>query len=706
MADSYYSLDLIEESRQLRLEPNNSGPKASTIASQATVEHAIGNEASQDEVTVGEVPRPAPTSPSTSTKTLSRGARGPDGDAVNAPRAWRAITLRWWMPQATTLTALLVRVIAAAQATKRKVQKSQVAQFSVMRGINNGPLKLLMLMLPSRQIMLHFEPLLVFASTLSTVSLQFSTTILLSDIFDGTITGDKLPFRVKHYITSKDEAPVNAIYRERSFLSFDKQQNRTTVRHFEGNVVTMNTRVVCVHPEIKGSYKAKILNPLLGSRSVKTGRINGTWHYGKGLRDTHSNSTLLNSEGCQSTSFDCSMPAGVGESSDYQSAFCSVTIVDGEYWNGTGSIGHSMVQLVYSNNVPSSEWPLLVESRKLADAPRTDYGEWSSFELLPGRFLNISLCFSTFNIHLQYLDMTADGQLHEPSENWSLIGIGDSTAVRTYLGTNPSHPSPDERGILTTKSQRQPEINSTELGDSGNWANKTLQTWLNFQEALYIPLTRSTGGIDPTWQGCNTCYTSGATMHPDLSMVIGDNLEATGRAAELMQSFITVFSLILYTESYKALEGTIEVHVSFLEIVQLPQQCSETGCKGLVSVASLPEFHLICVLLTSVLFIRQVRCSRQGNIWHTVSQLMGDELGDILGKGNNTNDETIAKFLKEEGTDALVKLEECDRSLIGFIHVSNDSQNGGVANGSWSRKVPGGHVNLRRLNLAVSHGCQ
>ncbi|KAI1737764.1 hypothetical protein F4680DRAFT_205611 [Xylaria scruposa] len=754
------------EEPQLQLESDDSVPEASTAVSQTTIRHEISNEASQAEATVGRVPKPTPTSPSTSTITLSQSdslpirkslgiwgclviiggsfgtlaglgfliflwtGRGSDGEAVNATHAWRAIALHQWIPQAVTLTAIFIRVIVAAQATictamlaslileKRKVQKSQVAQFSVMRGINDGPLKLLRLLLPSRETILHVESLLVLALTLSTFGLQFSTTILFSDISDGAIAGDMMPVHVKHYISSEvhhiyiadyqEEAPVNAIFgevpsnwssapdlrgfsdgglKQRSFLPFDKQPNRTAISHFKGDGVTMNSRVTCMRPEIEGSYEAIIENPLLGSRSVKIGRINGTLHYGQSLRGTHSNSTLCNSRGCQSTTFDCVLPAGADESIGYQSAFCSVTIVDGQYWNGTGSIGwniddgpwtsHSMVQLVYSNNVYSSVWPQLVEPRKLADASRTDYGEWSSFELLPGKFLNISLCFAAFNIDLQYLDMTADGRLHEPSGNWSLIGIGDSSAVRTYLGTDPSHPSPDERGILTIKEQRQPEMNSKELEDSDDWVNKTLATWNAFQQALYISFTRNTGGLDPTWQGCNTCYITGTTMHPELSQLFGDTLKITGRAAEAIQSFMTAFSLILYTEFYKALQGTIEVHVSFLETVQVPQLCSETGCRGLISVASLLGFHLICVLLTSVLFIYQVRYSRQGNIWHAISQLMGDELGDILAKGNNTDDKAIEKLLKKEGTGSFVKLNECDRGLIGFVQASSSFQSDG-----------------------------
>ncbi|KAI0435632.1 hypothetical protein F4803DRAFT_300103 [Xylaria telfairii] len=103
-------------------------------------------------------------------------------------------------------------------------------------------------------------------------------------------------------------------------------------------------------------------------------------------------------------------------------------------------------------------------------------------------------------------------------------------------------------------------------------------------------------------------------VHSELSLLRGVSLKATGRAAEAMPSFITALSLIMYAESHKALEGMIEVRVSFLEMMQVPQMCSEAGCKGLISVTSLPGFHLICLSITSVLFVHQARYSGQGNI--------------------------------------------------------------------------------------------
>ncbi|OTB00177.1 hypothetical protein M426DRAFT_243098 [Hypoxylon sp. CI-4A] len=71
-------------------------------------------------------------------------AHGSDEEATDAPHAWRAIMISGWMTQATTLCAVLIRIVVGAQATVctamlaslilegRGVRKSHVVQFSVM----------------------------------------------------------------------------------------------------------------------------------------------------------------------------------------------------------------------------------------------------------------------------------------------------------------------------------------------------------------------------------------------------------------------------------------------------------------------------------------------------------------------------------------------------------------------------------------------
>ncbi|KAI1099944.1 hypothetical protein F4804DRAFT_65487 [Jackrogersella minutella] len=155
----------------------------------------------------------------------------------------------------------------------------------------------------------------------------------------------------------------------------------------------------------------------------------------------------------------------------------------------------------------------------------------------------------------------------------------------------------------------------------------------------------------------------GNTIHPEFSILIEDTIQITGRAADALESYLTALALTWYTDFLTTLKGTIEVSIACTKTVQIAQQYKVDGCKGLVSVAALLGFYLLCVFLTSSLFIRQISYSKQGNSWHAISQPLGSELEEALEKGNNKDDTTVEKWMKEEGKEALVRLEKSEGKI-------------------------------------------
>ncbi|KAI1084358.1 hypothetical protein F5B20DRAFT_568332 [Whalleya microplaca] len=597
---------------------------------------------------------------------------GADAEAADASRAWRAIMLNGWMTQATTLCALLIRTVTAAQATvctamlaalileQWKVRKSQIVHFFVIRGINDGPLSLMKLVIASRQGIVRIESLLVFALTLSTIAIQFSSTILFSDLLDSTLVGDLTPVNAKSYINHdfgsiwlsnyEQEKPTNAIYgevqsnfssspdvhgfsdaglKQRVVLPFATTENRTAIRSFQGNAAVMNSRVVCMRPNIKGIYY-----------------------------NSHSTTQLCNSVGCYSANFNCSVAGVYTENSGPQSSFCSVGAVG---WTNTDNpwTNNSLIYLIYASNMLTTDWSSLPGSHDFPAVPVDRYGEWSSYQILPA-----------FNFEISYVDMVASGPLKEPSGNWSMIDIGDSSALRTFYGTDPQRPSPAERGILTVTGLGKPGDNSTNPVGSRNGYNQTLvqETYKTLQTIFHTAL--STGGR-PTWQGCILCKVAGRTQHPESAALFGDTLRATGRAADALQSFLTSFALTFYYEYFKTFQGTTQVRTTCTRHVQTAQLWEKYGCKGLISVASLLGFHLFCVLLTTFLSCRRIRYSRQGNVWHAVSQLVGEELREVLEDANDMDDDTLENAMQKEGRNNLVRLEKSDGGRINVVICSD-----------------------------------
>ncbi|KAI1734303.1 hypothetical protein F4680DRAFT_438678 [Xylaria scruposa] len=283
---------------------------------------------------------------------------------------------------------------------------------------------------------------------------------------------------------------------------------------------------------------------------------------------------------------------------------------------------------------------------------------------MPGRFLNISACFSALNIRLSSVSMAAASNLEEPRGNSTITGPGGSSPVRTFLGMNSTKQSHQGRGILTVQDVKEPAILSavdTHKHGSG-WTLAQISTGTSNRTSIesYSEAT----GPKPTKARKQRLV--GVAEHDEMALLWEDTIKSTGRAAEAMQAHMTVLALMQYDEFLRTLTGTEDAEIAFTRRVQTATHCGENGCKGLATAATLVGCYLVCVLLVTVICAYQIRLSRQGNVWHTVAQLVGDELMETLKEGNLGNDDALKRSLRKEGKDSLVKL---GRSKCRMVHV-------------------------------------
>jgi hypothetical protein len=117
---------------------------------------------------------------------------------------WRKIANQDWITQATTLSSALIRLATGIQATtascmlaslaieKGKVPLRELANMSVMR-FNSSPLALCWLLLHNvfaRGCMEEsYAPCLGCFAVLSSLALQFTSTILVTDVGTGLVLG-------------------------------------------------------------------------------------------------------------------------------------------------------------------------------------------------------------------------------------------------------------------------------------------------------------------------------------------------------------------------------------------------------------------------------------------------------------------------------------------------------------------------------------
>lgn len=97
--------------------------------------------------------------------------------------------------------------------------------------------------------------------------------------------------------------------------------------------------------------------------------------------------------------------------------------------------------------------------------------------------------------------------------------------------------------------------------------------------------------------------------------------------------------------------------------VQVPGQCSSGGCRGFTFVAVLIGVHLVITTAITVLYATRTRYSRYDNVWHTISQLMSDELVELLAMANNSGDAVISAY----DDDSFVKIDMTEESLVEVV---------------------------------------
>lgn len=209
--------------------------------------------------------------------------------------------------QAVTLSSIVLQMVVDAQATvctalvaalmleARHVRISDIPLFSVLRAVNGGTSSIALPLAASPRKFFRSWPafllLLLYASTLT---IQFSSTILLTDFRQTSLLEYPVHRRVNTLATTPDllEKPTNASgyllqaweMASTSYPSFAEQvvdlpleleglgdtgtvkraflpftaHDRRNLREYQGAAVTYQSRVACSRPSIKGSLQVNV----------------------------------------------------------------------------------------------------------------------------------------------------------------------------------------------------------------------------------------------------------------------------------------------------------------------------------------------------------------------------------------------------------------------------------------------------------------
>ncbi|KAJ2989436.1 hypothetical protein NUW58_g3465 [Xylaria curta] len=633
---------------------------------------------------------------------------GPTWEGESASWVWRRIALNGWTPQATTLNALVIQTIVAAQAAvctsmlagvileRGSVPRDKVAHLSIMRAASEGPISIVSLALFSKKLRMiaRAEFFLGLLLLLETAVIQFSSTILLSDMLDTNLIGDVTTVPLQSFVSPNQQRitttqhlfsvvdPNFAIYGEgrsnttvmpnshglsdtgtidRVLLPISKPQDRTAVRTYQGGAVVFSSRVACMRPEIRNfEFGQSFWTEHEGSNF---GELNATLDYGLSLKNIGVDDAC-GPEHCPLVYFGCNLP-GAYDGYGWQSIFCSMGGVGGLMWpfnegpqrtveNEPWSI-NSSIFLVFSTNMKNSDWEVadyrgIFADGSLDDPVASEHEEWMSYEIMPTLFLNASLCFQTYSLEYSDVKLIATGDLMEPGFTYdSHTGGIDTSTVQTFFGTSEHRGNSDERGILQVR-----EIQTRPFGDINDSQIITMNQLRTsiYQEIVSEPVVNSTR------LACYHCSCGNVwPIHSELSQLLGNILNSTARAADMIQTYASSMAFTVYHQKQKTFVGLEDVFMSSVKTVLTAKSCrSHTGCWGLLSVIALIAVHLVIIVVSTALYVSQTRFSRQSNVWHAIAQLSSEDLRDIILESSNQSDKAFAQAIKKDGNNYTVRV--------------------------------------------------
>lgn len=603
---------------------------------------------------------------------LWAGGNGDEGE--HGSMEWRFLVLKGWFMEAVTLLSMGIQVMTGLQSLictslsaavvleTSGVPVSQIAEMSMMRGVNDGPWRLIFLTLSgSWRSIFSLQPFLVVMLYLGTVATQFGSTILVTDLdtraivgnanatlYNMTVSGDILvykPLPVTWYIppeygtfaevpTSVNSAPSARGFSDtgntkRFFLS-GPRNNITKIRSYEGAAYGWNSRVSCVPPKLQGRFNI--------TKSGTTQRpftlsLKGNISY----EDTFAAAGMAPvarcaGGNCLPQNFNCTLV--IASNVGMQGVSICIPSVDNTVqekpmkWLSDPRDGpinaNSMVFLMSKTNGTYYNWTSVFEEPQLPSASaRVD--EWSEWTLANSTKFSVSLCFASSVWERSDIKASTprDTFIAKPQEQLGAMAF-DTTLLRKQLGATSKLASNTERGIFSVDSV----TNTT-------WGTKNTM-YLDTSPYYLFGGTSQLGGYG------FVMHTSGggsgaSTVNPymDFSGTLEDVLLDTGRPALAIQAMLGIKALNTFYALGTYMVGPREpVRVTETVMTQAPVRW--TGLLCFVGIVVLNYFTVVAITAS---FLLRTRYSKQGHFWHTISQVITDDTVTILQHAAESRDD-------------------------------------------------------------------
>ncbi|KAI0152994.1 hypothetical protein GGR57DRAFT_513227 [Xylariaceae sp. FL1272] len=619
---------------------------------------------------------------------------GPLPGGEQALPGWRRIMLDGWATRSVTISSLVLRaatafqtgvcasLIAALFIERGEVPISQSAYLSLSRGLSSSPAAFLGRLTFSRSrittkgVRLEWIVLIILAGT--SIALQFSSTILLScfgmtslvrlpvslkvntgtsderaAMIQQTITGDSgsldyggpadrdfavFGLHPSDATTTQGSGLSDTGLKRHAFLPFN-QGNRSSILSYEGPSLVANTRVSCLRPNVSAVFGI----PEVGD--FPTYAIYGNISYEETFKAAGQPPPTVCSDGktsgCFPPGFVCAFVlANPGLSNPSPQAFACLlqpNSTAGDDWE----VGQNPLV------AESRSWPILVFSTNMIDDDISDdrtiryplnatapYDEWSGYETVPGGFMNMSLCFIGYSMKMSHVSMKRQkDSFEEPTVATTVLGNDTGVSEVESMFVEPaSGLADDDSASLSIDDIRESGLEPKSVATTLDLLND-----LGVQ-ALFAQAVNNEASIFL----CVYCTGLGIGVPTDLQRLFNNMINSRASASLALEVLFTIYTQRVYYFAQSGFDLTTRADAVFSAGYEIPNEWI-----GLKAVLILIFLQLFSVWLIALQYVHKVRFSRQGNIWHTVSQLVSPDSAPILSQSHEVKDRQVSRILKQ-----------------------------------------------------------
>jgi hypothetical protein len=605
---------------------------------------------------------------------------------------WLSIINAGWLSRAITLAALLLRTAITVEAG---VCASMLAsliielggsnlfrapQLSIARTTSSHPAVLLWaaiggLTRETRLLYVLVLGLVVF----TTVTSNFTSTILLSDLVPGTLINapqratlnisfaQQRPSPPSYAQTAPPAFPIFAEYNESPFKKSDvsdtgltirafppfNASGRTSLRNYSGPAMLLDSRVTCVNPGVQGiSFEIEppdMDNPdtmyIVGQISYNQSlpMFLYTWNY-----DIDPDPILY---------FNCTVPVYYPEETssprlelDWQIAACFL-------------LNNANLRTSFNESIPGWQSFLMMNTTGRGDAwmnlnqtskgngtitqdlfsRQQDEGEWLKYEGLNSTALAFTICATGFQAAQYNVTMQGRSMSKEPTlDQWSPSTYGYETdTVRQMYGATGENTTLTNRGVVSLS--------------KGDWTVDFLDgAWLKTMTDALDKLNAGQSYRDATIILCTGCasgafqfsqYTKGSSIAVDSVHlnIFQDILRTTRRPAYALQTFLTIIMQTFYYDYLPQYDVAGPATVQFFQSSTIPMHW--TGYGVVVSIALI---HLTLTAITTYWFLTRTQSSFLSDFWLTLSQTCNGDVGRVLVQIPEQSDRAVQEWMQQE----------------------------------------------------------